>query len=145
LRTPYTLSSPNADHRDLPPFPTRRSSDLVRITHTSQPGDEAPQLTSMNEQQLVEVLASFNATHRLNAQREILRRGARGDVVRRLERLTLDGQQPDYARVAAMFTLKQLVGERSHGVLRRAAGDPGVRALALRALADDRSQTRGVP
>ena len=118
---------------------------VVRITHTAEAGDEPPQLASMNEQQLAEVLADFNATHRLNAQREILRRGARGDVVRRLERLTLDAQQPAYARVAAMFTLKQLVGERSHGVLRRAAGDPAVRALALRALADNREQTRGVP
>src|SRR5690606_41822022 len=109
LRTPYTLSSPNADHRDLPPFPTRRSSDLVRITHTSQPGDEAPQLTSMNEQQLVEVLASFNATHRLNAQREILRRGARGDVVRRLDRKSTRLNSSHVKISYAVFCLKKKI------------------------------------
>lgn len=118
---------------------------LVRVTHTARPGDTPPDLGAMTEAQLVEVLADFNATHRLNAQREILRRGTSRDVVRGLERLTLDGQQPDYARVAAMFTLKQLVGERSHGTLRRAANDPAVRALALRALADNPAQRGGVP
>ena len=118
---------------------------VVRVTHTTKPGDAAPELGSMNEEQLVAVLASFNATHRLNAQREILRRGADRNVVRRLERLTLDTQQPAHGRVAAMYTLKQLVGERSHGVLRRAAADPAVKALALRALADNKSQLRGVP
>ena len=47
-----------------------------------------------------------------------------------------------------MFTLKQLVGESSHGVLRRLAGDRGdatVRALALRALADHPGQLQRVP
>jgi putative membrane-bound dehydrogenase-like protein len=118
---------------------------VVQVRHAAEPADEPPPLASMNEEQLVGVLADFNATHRLNAQREILRRGASRDVVRRIERLVLDRNQPDYARVAAMYTLKQLVGERSHGVLRRAAGDPSVRALALRALADNKSQLRGVP
>lgn len=118
---------------------------VVQVRHAAEAGDEAPQLASMSEGELVGVLADFNATHRLDAQREILRRGASSDVVRRLERLTLDAEQPAYARVAAMYTLKQLVGERSHRVLRRAAGDPAVRALALRALADNLSQTRGVP
>lgn len=121
---------------------------VVRVKHTAGTPEVAPDLASLDGAGLVEVLASFNATHRLNAQREILRRGADRDVVRRLERLSLDGAQPAYARVAGMFTLKQLVGERSHGVLRRAAGDRNdatVRALALRALADDRSELRGVP
>ena len=40
--------------------------------------------------------------------------------------------------VAAMFTLRQLVGVKSHATLRTAAidKDPQIRALALRALAD---------
>lgn len=118
---------------------------IVQVRHTGEPADEAPQLDSMNGEQLVAVLTSENATHRLDAQREILRRGVDRDVVRRLERITLDREQPEYARVAAMFTLKQLRGEDSHRVLRRAAEDPAVRALALRALADDRSETDGVP
>lgn len=118
---------------------------VVRVNYPGATADETPQLESMNAAELVEVLTSFNATHRLNAQREILRRDASRDLVRRLERLSRDRQQPDYARIAGMFTLKQLVGERSHGTLRRAARDPEVRALALRALADNPAQTRGVP
>src|SRR5690606_35974186 len=118
---------------------------VVQVRHAAETGDEAPQLASMSEAELVGVLADFNATHRLDAQREIPPPGAGSDVVRRLDGLTLDGEPPAYARVAALYTLKQLVGERSHRVLRRAAGDPAVRALALRALADNLSQTRGVP
>ena len=121
---------------------------VVQVRHTAGTPDVTPELTAMDAAALVEVLSSFNATHRLNAQREILRRGNDRDVARRLERLARDGGQPAYARVAAMFTLKQLVGEGSHGVLRRLAGeraDATIRGLALRALVDDPGQLRGVP
>lgn len=118
---------------------------VVRVNYPGATADVTPQLESMSAAELVEVLTSFNATHRLNAQREILRREANRDLIRRLERLSRDRQQPDYARIAGMFTLKQLIGERSHGTLRRVARDPEVRALALRALADNPAQTRGVP
>lgn len=118
---------------------------VIQVRHMAEPGDEAPQLDAMTSQELLGVLVSDNATHRLNAQRELLRRGSDRGVVRQLQRITLDPERPLEARVAAMFTLKQMVGERSHGVLRRAAADPALRALALRALADDRAHSRGVP
>ncbi len=48
-------------------------------------------------------------------------------------------------RVAAMFTLKQLAGPDAHATLVKAAADPAIRALALRALADRKSELANVP
>lgn len=117
---------------------------VVRVSPVGA-ASEAPDLSMADEAQLLQALASANGEHRLQAQREILRRGAKRTAVRGLEQLILNRQQPAYARVAAMFTLKQLVGQRSHSVLQRAAADPAVKALALRALADHKGQLKGVP
>ena len=82
------------------------------------------------------MLLGPNASHRLQAQREILRRGGRPGVVDALGAAVLDRKRPAYARVAAMFTLRQLIGEQSRVTLTLASADPAIRALAIRALAD---------
>ncbi|MDQ6613146.1 MAG: DUF1080 domain-containing protein, partial [Gemmatimonadota bacterium] len=85
-------------------------------------------------------LAGPNSEHRLQAQRELLRRGEKAGVARALTTMVLDKTRPAYARVAAMFTLKQLIGENSHATLRLAAHDHAIKALALRALTDNVKQ-----
>ncbi len=96
--------------------------------------------------QLVAALASPSAVPRLHAQQELLRRGAKPATLRALEQLVGDAGRAAEARVAAMFTLKQLAGAAANPVLLRQVGapDPRVRALALRALADRRDQLAGV-
>jgi glucose/arabinose dehydrogenase len=128
---------------------------VVRVSYTGKPAAPAPAINaSMDNDALLDVLVSPYSERRLQAQRELLRRGARGglrgwfqrrSLRQRLESLTLDTQRPDYARVAAMFTLKQLVGNGSDAVLVLAAADPALRPLALRALADDTRQLDGAP
>jgi putative membrane-bound dehydrogenase-like protein len=128
---------------------------VIRVSYTGKPAVAAPGINAaMDNDALIDVLVSPYAERRLQAQSELLRRGARGglrgwfqrrSLRQRLESITLDTQRPDYARVAAMFTLKQLVGDGSHGVLVLAAADPTLRPLALRALVDDTRQLEGVP
>ncbi|HEY8483243.1 MAG TPA: PVC-type heme-binding CxxCH protein [Longimicrobiales bacterium] len=120
---------------------------IVRVSYPGKPGSRFPRLASLRDAKLVDVLTSPNAVHRFHAQREILRRNPTSGTVRRLEELILDRRQPDYVRVAAAWTLKQLVGPRSHGVLVRVAEDPDplVRASALRALADRKGELQDVP
>jgi putative membrane-bound dehydrogenase-like protein len=122
---------------------------VVRLRYTGDaarpPASPVSAPASASTAQLLDVLVGANGQQRLKAQREILRRGTTAATVRRLESLTLDATRPAYARVAAMYTLQQLVGERSHATLQRAVRDPAVRALALRALADRRDQLRSVP
>jgi glucose/arabinose dehydrogenase len=109
---------------------------VLRVTPVSALNVAAPNIAKATDATLRSLLVSSNAEHRLQAQREILRRGERPGVVAALTTATLTRTSPPYARVAAMFTLTQLVGARSHATVRTAALDPAVRALALRALAD---------
>jgi putative membrane-bound dehydrogenase-like protein len=110
--------------------------------------------TALDNTALLDELFSPSGERRLQAQHELLRRVTRGvlrvwmqrrSIRSRLERAALDPQRPDYARVAAMFTLKQLAGSAANPLLVRVAADPAVRALALRALTDDPRQLSGVP
>jgi HEAT repeat protein len=127
---------------------------VVRVSYAGKSAEPAPVLASLADNELADVLAGPYAERRLQAQRELLRRGRQGGILsarrghtmtQRLEQITLDARRPDYARVAAMFTLKQLAGGNSHPVLLRAAEDPVLRALALRAMVDDLRELAGVP
>ncbi|MEM7395673.1 MAG: NPCBM/NEW2 domain-containing protein, partial [Verrucomicrobiota bacterium] len=83
------------------------------------------------------------ATWRLHAQQEILRRGDKG-MARGLQHLIGDGALSRETRVAAIFTLAQLLGKASHGPLLDAAEDSAIREWCLRAVADRRPLNEGV-
>jgi mono/diheme cytochrome c family protein/glucose/arabinose dehydrogenase len=128
---------------------------VVRVRPAGRRDDPGPILeVSLDNDALLDALASPYTERRLQAQRELLRRARPGplrgfllrrSLRRRLTELTLDTRRPDYARVAYMFTLKQLAGAGALPVLLRAAADPSLRALALRALTDHPKQLKGVP
>jgi hypothetical protein len=117
---------------------------VLRISYTGKPAAAAPKIAGATASDLLTVLTSANAEHRLQAQRELLRRGPSAAVTRGLDQLISDARQPAYVRVAAMFTLAQLDGVASHGALQRAAQTPALRESALRALTDRRDQTMGL-
>lgn len=117
---------------------------VLRVRANGTTGSVAPNYATMAPVALVRTIAAPNAEHRLQAQRELLRRGEKSGAVPALTSLALARAQPAYARVAAMFTLKQLIGARANSTLRAAAADPSVAPLALRALADDPRQLTGV-
>ncbi len=123
---------------------------IVRVSPTGA-GVRAPvNIRALSAAALHTLIVGPNATLALQAQREALRRGATSRaaavLVPRLTASVLNPNLPAYARVAAMFTLRQLRGARSHATLRSAvaAADPQVRALALRALVDDTRELAGV-
>ncbi len=119
---------------------------IVRVRPTSGTPSVAPKVASLTTAQLVALLRAPNADHRLQAQRELLRRKDAATSAAPLRAMIAGAGVPAYARVAAMFTLRQLVGVQSHAALRAAAASPdeNVRALALRALTDDVSQLSDV-
>jgi putative heme-binding domain-containing protein len=120
----FTYSGPNVGYvarispAGLKPAPTR---DLKKST------DEA----------LVQDLASPSAVWRLAIQREILRRGDKPGFASGLSKLALS-DAPLAGRVAAIFTLLQLQGPRSHETLVKFLDHAELREFALRALADRR-------
>ena len=92
---------------------------------------------------LANLLTTPSAKTRLHAQQEILRRGGSGKEVLAI---VMDKRIAPRARVAALYTLKQLLGKKSHQTLLKLVGDhPRVAEHALRALADRKTELSGIP
>lgn len=121
---------------------------ILRVSPTGRRAVTPPVFDAAADVALRRLLTSGNAEYRLQAQREILRRGDRAGMSAALRSVVFDIKRPAYARVAAMYTLVQLVGVRAHGtlasVIAGASGDASVRASALRAITDDRAHTASV-
>ncbi len=102
---------------------------------------DAPQRPASvaDDSRLLKQIASPSHTLRLDAQRQILQRGDRPEVAKGLQQIAASNAGLP-ARVAAIFTLKQLQGEKSHDALLALANDPAVREHVLRAVADRETQ-----
>jgi putative heme-binding domain-containing protein len=96
----------------------------------------------MSDADVAGLLRTASAKTRLNAQQELLRRGKGGSAVLAVAN---DKAASGESRVAAIFTLKQLLGAKSHSDLIKLAKDPAVQEHALRALADRTTQVDGIP
>jgi putative heme-binding domain-containing protein len=117
---------------------------VLRVTPPGWSLKPFPDLKKASHAELIEFIGSPSTFTRLYAQREILRRGPNAELTGVLEKLAVNGSAPGQ-RAAAVFTLKQLLGEKSHAALVRLTKDESVREFALRALADDRSLAASVP
>ena len=127
----------------------RYASDTIGYVFRVTPAGvttAAPAVRTLTPAQLVTVLRSGNAVHRMHAQQELLRRGSSAATVQGLTQLINDNAASAESRVAAMFTLKQMEGAGANRVLAQVAtaSDARVRELALRALADRKDQLEGV-
>ena len=101
-------------------------------------------VTKLADAALVAQLASKSAVQRLEAQRQIIDRDKAG-LAELVLALAQAGSAHLYARVAAIFTYKQLLGAKATAALVALARDAVVREYALRALADRTTQLAGVP
>jgi putative membrane-bound dehydrogenase-like protein len=111
---------------------------VVKATPKEKKAEAFPaDVRKVSDERLLAMLGSASAVTRQAAQREILRRG-KADGAKfapALEKLA-GSREPLAVRVAAIFTLKQLAGNKSHDVLANLTKDAEVREFALRALAD---------
>ena len=113
---------------------------VVRVSPAGRATNTVIDMSASTTAVLLTEVTGPNAERRLQAQREILRRGPRGGLAAGLSAATLSKRLAVNARVAAMFTLRQLVGANAMPTLRKAVADPALKALALRALVDDVAQ-----
>jgi len=116
---------------------------LVRLTPEGVTPPAAIDLSAASDAALVEALGSGNLVLSREAQTELVRRGETPARLSLVEALASNGSR--VGRVAAIFTLKRMAGAHANPLLVTLAGDPEVRAFALRALADRPDQLRGVP
>jgi putative heme-binding domain-containing protein len=101
-------------------------------------------VTKLSDADLVKQLSSKSAVQRLETQRQILDRN-KAELAEPVLTIAQSGSEHLYARVAAIFTYKQLLGAKANAALVALAKDAGVREFALRALADRTTQLAGVP
>jgi putative heme-binding domain-containing protein len=117
---------------------------VVQVTPPGWSRRAFPDLKKASVDELLQTIGSTSAFARLYAQRELLRRGVNSTAAAALEQVAAaDGAAP--SRVAAIFTLRQLLGINSHPALLRLTGKSAVREFALRALADDLREASLVP
>ena len=104
---------------------------------------EFPDLHKASDNVLLGDVISESAVLSLNAQQELLKRPFKQENADELLKV-LDGKAPLYARVAAMFTYKQMLGAKAHPALIKLLGNAELREFAIRALADRKSQLNGL-
>lgn len=117
---------------------------VIRVTPRSGIAPEIPDLAKATDDALVAHLKSDNHVRRLHAQRELLRRTDRPEIVSKLEAI-IRSDASLAVRVAVLFTLKELRGIKSHDFLLSLLQTPELEEFALRALADRKSQNTDVP
>ena len=101
-------------------------------------------VTKLSDADLVKQLSSKSAVQRLETQRQIIDRN-KAELAEPVLAIAKSGSEHLYARVAAIFTYKQLLGAKANAALVGLAKDAAVREYALRALADRTTQLEGVP
>ncbi|WP_338288303.1 hypothetical protein [Luteolibacter sp. LG18] len=112
------------------------------------PGEKPAQyvdVTKAKDADLPALVGSRSAVQRLEAQREIIKRGQKPVFAEGVFGIAKDAKQPVYARVAAIFTFKQLYGKGSTKSLSELVADAAVREFALRAMTDRLGELEGVP
>ena len=101
-----------------------------------------PDVAALWKDSLVDLLGHPSAAMRLHVQRECIRRG---ELDSQLTAVAADSGRPLYARVAAVYTLRQSAGLGSASAIARLAADAELREHCLRALTDRRSLFEGLP
>jgi putative membrane-bound dehydrogenase-like protein len=104
---------------------------------------------SQTAAELVELLNHPADVMRLHVQREVLRRGAESrdaasSISELLAGLIRNTEASLHARVAAIFTLKQLAGAQANHQLAAMSADDSIREFCLKAIADRTSQLEPV-
>jgi putative heme-binding domain-containing protein len=109
---------------------------LVRLTAKSAKPITVPDFAQLSATELAAYIGNASGVWRFAAQRELLKRGEQSGVADVLRGIVARSDNPG-ARTAAIFTLKLLLGAKSHAALLGFAADARVRETALKALADD--------
>ncbi len=117
---------------------------VIQLTARDAPPVTVPDFNKLTPAQLVAAVGSGSAVWRQAAQRELLARGNQPGVAQGLVEIIARNHNPG-ARVAAIFTLKQLDGANSIPVLLSFLSAEDLREYILKALGDDPRLAAQVP
>jgi putative heme-binding domain-containing protein len=102
-------------------------------------------VTKASDADLVKLIGSPSAVQRLEAQREIIKRGKKPEFAEGIFAVAKDTKLSIGARTAAVWTFKQLYGKDSTKYLAELVSDDTMREQALRAMTDRSAELAGVP
>jgi putative heme-binding domain-containing protein len=110
---------------------------VARVTPKDHKPATYPDLRKLSDEQLTQLITSPSAVTRLYVQREIIKRGAgnAAGFAKGLEAIA-GSKESLPVRVAAIFTLKQLLHDKANDKLIALTKNDDLRELALRALCD---------
>ena len=103
-----------------------------------------PDVTKLSVNEVAAILKSESGVARLAAQQELLTRPAK-QAIDASWKIAADKSQPDYVRVAAMYTYAQIAGADGIANLTKLTTELSMREYALRALADRKPYLDKVP
>ena len=118
---------------------------IVQVTPKDYTPTPLPNFETASDRELLALLEDKSHRRRLEAQRTLLRRGLNPGVVRPLVALAGNQSKPLASRVAALFAIKQGMGENATPLLVNLARDPSIASWAIRALTDHEGQLASVP
>lgn len=125
--------------------PDTKVGMIQRIGYQSGKAAVYQDVSKAGDADLVKLLASPSAVQRLEAQREILKRGRKPAFSKMLEGIVRDKSLGVAVRTAAVFTLRQLDVPGCVDFLAQEASDALIREAALRAIADQAPGNGGMP
>lgn len=117
---------------------------VIGLTTKGKSAPAVPDFKRLDERALAALVGNGSAVIRQAAQRELLVRGPRPGVAEVLRRIAETDTNVG-ARVAAIFTLRLLLGADAQAALVALTDSPGAREFALKALADDVRFVASVP
>lgn len=118
---------------------------ILRVGYPGRPASKPLNATALSDLKLLGALSGANGTQRLEAQRELLRRGPKVTTLRGLALIAGDAKRALEGRAAALFTLELLGGKNALPALERAERDPAMRAVALKAISESAALRKTAP
>ncbi|MCW1884629.1 c-type cytochrome [Luteolibacter flavescens] len=125
--------------------PDQKVGLVFQVTYPGIPAAKYQDVTKASDGDLLKLVGSPSAVQRLEAQREIIKRGKKPEFAEGIFAVAKDAKLPVSARTAAVWTFKQLYGKDSTKYLAELAADETMREQALRAMADRSSELADVP
>ncbi len=118
---------------------------IQQVVFPGLPPARYEDVTKAEDTGLVALLGSASAVQRLEAQRELIKRGRKPAFADGLFAMAKDSGRSIAVRTAAIFTFSQLYGRESVKFLAELVADSAVREAVLRAMADHPAEAADVP
>jgi len=103
-----------------------------------------PNFAKANEATLLKHLSGPSSSLRLQAQQYLLLKGLSANATKSLEAIASDKSKHIHVRIAALFTLKQGQGEKSHNLAKKLLNDSSMTIYAMKALTDRKTQLSNI-